>query len=315
MKTNGFKRIAIWLVLVLIFTAFAACGKTEDLDKPDQGSVQQDGAFPVEITDMLGQTIRVEKEPERIISITPSSTETLFALGLEDKIVAVSDWCDYPEEAKAKDKAGDYWQPNLELITAAEPDLVFIGDSAPPDVLEKFEELGIKVVALEATDLKGTYQSIIDTGKLTGKLKEAERIVNEMKAKADEIQAKVKDAPKRSTYYVVSYGSAGNYTAGPGSFIDELIKMAGGYNIASDLNQAWAEFSLERLVEEDPEVVIVSERANIDEIKSLEGFKELTAVKEDNLKLVDENLVVRPGPRLIQGLEQVAKAIHPDIFE
>jgi len=334
MKTNGLKKLALLLALALMITVFAACSKTENQDKvdgepaqdeksvqdkesvEDEKSTQKEGdAFPVQITDVLGRTIEVEKEPERIVSITPSSTETLFALGLGDKIVAVSNQCDYPEEAQSKDKVGDFWQPNLEQIAAAEPDLLFVGNSIPNDVLSKLEELGIKVVSLEATDFAGTYQSILDTGKLTGTLEEAQNIVNEMKEKVNGIQEKVKDAPKRSTYFVISYGDQGNYTAGPGSFIHEMITMAGGQNVAGDLEQTWAEFSLEKLVEEDPEVIIVSEKANIDDIKALKGYKELTAVKEDNLKAVEENLVMRPGPRLVEGLEQIAEAIHPEIFK
>ena len=139
--------------------------------------------------------------------------------------------------------------------------------------------------------------------------------MDDMKQKVSEIEEKVKDAPTPSTYFVVSYGEWGNYTAGSGTFIDELISIAGGRNIAGNLEEPWPEFSLEKLVEEDPEVVIVSESANIEEIKSLEGYKELTAVKENNLKLVVESLVMRPGPRLVQGLEQIAKAIHPELFE
>jgi len=340
MKIKGFKKIAVFLALALIFTALAACSSAEDGNMKEQDSAQgaegsandeqaaqdkktgaeetekeDDNAFPVEITDMLGRTIKVEKEPERIVSITPSTTETLFALGLGDKLVAVSNQCDYPEEAASKEKAGDFYQPNYEQIAAAEPDLVFVGNAAPAEALDKFEELGITAVSLEAVDLEGTYQSILDIGKLTGTLDKAQEIVDDMKQKVSEIEEKVKDAPTPSTYFVVSYGEWGNYTAGSGTFIDELISIAGGRNIAGNLEEPWPEFSLEKLVEEDPEVVIVSESANIEEIKSLEGYKELTAVKENNLKLVVESLVMRPGPRLVQGLEQIAKAIHPELFE
>lgn len=346
MKAKGFKKIAIFLALALIFTIFAACSSTENGGVKEQDSLQEEenlaedgqtvqeeaegeeadaeeeeaekedeASFPVEITDVLGRTVKMEKEPERIVSITPSSTEILFALGLGDKVVAVSNQCDYPEEAQSKEKVGDYYQPNYEQIAAAEPDLVFIGNAAPAEALEKFEELGLIVVSLEAVDFEGTYQSILDTGKLTGALDKAQEIVEDMKQKVKEIEEKVKDAPKPSTYFVVSYGEWGNYTAGKGSFIDELITMAGGRNIAGDVEQKWPEFSLERLVEEDPEVVIISENANVEEIKSLEGYKELTAVKEGNLKSITESVVMRPGPRLVEGLELIAKAIHPELFE
>ena len=335
MKIKGFKKIAVFLALALIFTALAACSSAENGNIKEQDSAQEaedssndeqvvqdketekegNNTFPVEITDMLGRTIKVEKEPERIVSITPSTTETLFALGLGDKVVAVSNFCDYPEEAQSREKVGDYFQPNYEQIAAAEPDLVFIGNAAPAEALEKFESLGLTAVSLEGNNLEETYQSILNIGKLTGTLDKAQQIVDDMKQKVSEIEEKVKDAPTPSTYFVVSYGEWGNYTAGSGTFIDELISIAGGRNIAGNLEEPWPEFSLEKLVEEDPEVVIVSESANIEEIKSLEGYKELTAVKENNLKLVVESLVMRPGPRLVQGLEQIAKAIHPELFE
>ncbi|HZJ58050.1 MAG TPA: ABC transporter substrate-binding protein [Clostridia bacterium] len=285
-------------------------------DEPEDDLTQdQEGLFPLEVVDSLGRSITIEKMPEKVISLAPNATETLFALGIGDRVIGVSQQCDYPEEAQTKDKMGDFWEPNIELIVEANPDILFVGNAAPEEFLDKMDESGITVLALEGFDLEGTYGSIIDTGRAMGASQEAETLVKSMKDKAADIRQKVDSAEEPQVYFVISYGEYGDFTAGGKSFIDELITMAGGKNIAGDTEEEWPQYSMEKLVEKDPEIVFSTMQAQPDGIADTPGYKELTAIKEGRLIVLDDNLINRAGPRLIEGLEDLAKGMHPDLFD
>lgn len=293
--------------------------REQDEDKtdaePEESSTQDhDESFPLEVVDSLGRKITIEKEPEKVISLAPNTTETLFALGLGDKVIGVSQQCDYPEEATAKDKMGDFWDPNIELIVEADPDILFVGNAAPEEFLNKMEENGILVLSLEGLDLEGTYEAIINTGRAMGARQAAEDMVNSMKEKAADIVKKVEGEERPEVYFVISYGEYGDFTAGGKSFINELITMAGGRNIAGDIEEEWPQYSMEKLVEQDPEIILSTIQANPDGLAETPGYKELTAIKENRLIVLDDNLINRAGPRLIEGLEALAKGIHPDLF-
>lgn len=342
MRRKIFKPIVLLLVAIMLLSLGTACGKTdtekgdkagdgeslpvEDASKDDKsdddGQVSaedentgEEGAFPIEVTDILGRKVTIEKEPEKVASVAPNSTETLFALGLGDKVIGVSKQCDYPEEALDKDKLGDFWEPNVELIVAAAPDILFVGNKAPEDFIAKIEENGIKVLAFEGYNLEDTYECIINTGKVMGAQGVASDLVDSMKDKVDEIQEKVASADKPKTYFVISYGEMGDFTAGSGSFIDEMINLAGGENVAGDMEEEWAEYSIEKLVEKAPEIIMTTPQAIPEGLKEAPGYKELEAIKEDKIVVLDDNLVMRSGPRIVEGLEEMAKGLHPDFFK
>lgn len=337
MKQKTLKLITLLLAVIMMVSLVMGCTKsdvpnTDELNNQD-GANNQDKAneqeqdeketqdnsetelFPIEITDTLGRTVTIDQMPEKVISIAPNITEALFALGLGDKVIGVSQQCDYPEEATSKDKMGDFWQPNIELIVAANPDILFVGNAAPQDFFEKMEESDITVVALEGFNLEGTYQSILDTGKVMGAQDSANQLVESMKQKVADIQKKLEGVDKLSSYFVISYGDMGDYTAGAGSFIDEMITLAGGENVAGDMNEPWAEYSVEKLIEKDPEVIFVPIQSGAEGIAEAPGYKELTAIKEGRVVTLDDNLVMRAGPRIVEGLEEMAKGMHPDLFK
>lgn len=307
MKKKTLRLITLLLATVMMVSLAAGCTKSESDGKLGKG----EGVFPIEILDSKGRTVRIEKAPESLASIAPNATEILFELGLGDKIVGLSQQCDYPEEALTKAKLGDFWQPNVELIVAADPDILFVGNAAPDDFLEKMEENNITVVALEGFNLEGTYETILNAGKVTGTEGKAQDLVDSMKKKVADIQDKVKDADKPKAYFVISYGDMGDYTAGAGSFIDEMITLAGGENIAGDMDQPWAEYSIEKLIEKEPEVIFISIQSGADTIADAPGYKELKAIQEGNIVKLDDNLVMRAGPRIVEGLEEMAKGMHP----
>ncbi len=286
--------------------------KDEDKSDAEAGSV----VYPIEYEDSVGRVVKIEKQPEKIVSLAPSSTEILFALGLGDRVVGTTSYCDYPEEANSTEKVGDYSEVNVEKIVSLESDIVFASTVIEEDIVKKLDDAGVAVVVIEGTDFESVYNSIIDIGMITGRQDEAKKLTDDMKAKVDEIKDKVKGIEKKDCYFVLGYGEGGNWTSGPGSFIHEMMEMAGGNNIAADGDSPWVEYSMEKLIEKDPEVLIISSMAgDVEEIKETEGYKELQAIKKDNLKVIDANIVSRPGPRLSEALEEVAKALHPDLFE
>ena len=331
------KITSLFIVFILSMFMITACGQSpEDTNntnteqknvneidlkdnnaKPDADKDENEaGAYPMEIVDTLGRKVVIEKQPERIISLAPSNTEILFALGLGEKVVGVTDFCDFPEEAKSKEKVGDFTKPNMEKIISLEPDIVLGGNGLQHETIEKLEQSGIVVAATEGTNFDEVYKSIIDVGKITGTMEKAQQIVDDAKQKEEDIKSKVSAKAKPKCYFVLSYGQAGNWTAGPGSFIDEMITKAGGENIASDTGKPWAEYSIEKLVEKNPDVILLSAMAGSKaDVAKEQGYKDTKAVKEDKIVVVDDNKVSRPGPRLIEGLEEVARAIHPELFK
>lgn len=304
MKQKTIKIITLLLAIVMMTAVVMACAKSE-VSKFEG----------VEITDSLGRTVTIEKMPEKVASMSPNNTETLFALGLGDKVIGVSTYCNYPEEAASKDKLGDFWDPNIELIIEANPDLLFVGNAAPMEFIDKMEDSDIMVVALEGYNIAGTYEAILNTGKVMGVEDKAQDLVDSMKTKVSEIETKVEGSDKTKSYFVISYGDQGDFTAGAGSFIDEMITLAGGENIAGDMDQPWAEYSIERLIEKDPEIIFASIHSGAETIADASGYKELTAIKEGRIVIVDDDLVTRAGPRIVEGLEEIAKGMHPDLFK
>lgn len=321
MYKKSFSKVTIYCLLIamLFVGMMTACGQNSGTNGQQDGKADVNSTketYPFNYTDVLGREVTIEKQPEKIVSALPSNTEILFAIGLGDKVVGVTDYCDFPSEAATKEKIGDAFQLNVEKIVSLEPDIVLSGNGIPQEIITKLEEAGITVVAIEGTSFEETYKSIEDIGKITDAASKGKQIVKDMQAKVKDIEKKVEGAEKKDIYFVLGYGEYGDWTAGPGSFINEMIERASGNNIAADSEMAWAEYSLEKLVEKDPDVLIVSSMAGeLDDIKKAQGYKDIKAVKEDNVKSVDANIVTRPSPRIVDGLEEIAKAIHPELFK
>ncbi len=272
-----------------------------------------------EVTDIMGRKVTISKTPEKIISLAPSATEILFALGLGDRVVGVDAYSDYPAETQNIEKIGDFDGPNIEKILDLKPDLVIAGNKLQEKTIQQLEDLKVPTVAVESSTFDNIYGSIQLVGKVTGAQDQAQELVDSMMKKVEGIKEKVKDAEKPTVYYVMSYGEMGNWTSGPGSFINDLMTLAGGDCVTKDGGAPWMEYSLETLIEKDPDVLIVSSdmgtEANLEELKNTNGYKDLTAVKEGKVYMVDANLVTRPGPRIVDGLEAIAKVLHPDLIK
>lgn len=311
------KNLIILLLIIALSFSLTACSK-EDNSAQTSNEAEGNGEtvksqFPLTITDFLGREITIEKEPERIVSLAPSVTELIFAVGAGDRVVGVTEYDTYPEEVKDLPKVGGFKGPNIELITAQEPDIVFASTLSGKEEMETLEKMGIPVVVIEAKSIDNIYESIEMLGKITNKEEKAQTIVNEMKSKIQEISNKVKDRPKIKVFHLIDIN--GNWTAGSGTFIHELINLAGGQNIAED-TEGWVQYSIEELVSKNPDAIVMSSYAgDVETIKNMEGYKETNAVKNNNIYVVsNDDIISRASNRIVLGLEEIAKFLHPEVF-
>ena len=300
------KKARLTLLLIIIIAAATACVGTQ--------------SAPGTITDDSGREIQLNSAPARIISHVPSITETLFAIGLGDKIVGDSEYCDYPEAAKTVPKIGGYFTPNIESIVALNPDLV-LTDGYVPELMTRLEGLGIPFVVINPKDINGILRNIELLGNVTGSQKEATELTSDMKSRIDAVVDAVSNASRPSVFYVFdATDTTKPWTAGPGSFVDALISLAGGENIAAISADPWIQFNMEELVDANPEILLVDSHMGTavispEELKGLPGWQNLTAVKENRIYTIDGDLVNRSGPRIVQGLEAIAKILHPELFQ
>ena len=275
---------------------------------------------PGAIVDDLGRQISLDKAPQRIVSHVPGITEMLFALGLDEKVVGVSDYCDYPEAAKLKPKIGGFWKPSMEKIVELDPDLIFT-NGFEELLMTQLDELGIIYIVLQPEDIDGILKNIELVGKITGIESRAEELVENMQVRMSYIAERVSDAPRPRVFYAYAVTDLNNpWTAGSGSFGDSLISMAGGENIGAKALVPWPQFSIEEVANSDPEVIIVNVKHGtavtpIEEMRRHPVWRETTAIKHDRIYTIDGNLIERSGPRIVQGLEEMAQIIHPELFE
>ncbi|HEX73549.1 MAG TPA: cobalamin-binding protein [Dehalococcoidia bacterium] len=275
--------------------------------------------YPITVTDDLGREVTIEALPERIISLAPSNTEILFALGLEDRVVGVTDFCDYPAEALEKEKVGGPWTPNIEKIVALEPDFILAEEINPIDVIDTLEGLGLTVFGIESTDLDDLLNDINTVGIVTDKESEAEALIDDMQSKIDAVTAEtggLVPGEKPGVFHILWHDPI--YTSGQGTFVYDLLEKAGGVNIFGDL-EGWPTVSLEAVITRDPEVIIVTAMGGTasgtwEWVNTESRLEDVSARQNGRVYFAESNWLERPGPRIVLGLEQIAKYIHPDIF-
>jgi iron complex transport system substrate-binding protein len=307
MKGDTRKRLFSGIVLLLLIAATL-------LPVPSSATT-----YPLTVTDDLGRNITISKEPERIISLAPSNTEILFALGLGDKIVGVTDYCDYPPEAQSKEKIGGPWTPNIEKIVALEPDLILAAGVNPISVIEELEHRGLTVFGIEAVDLDDLLNDIGKVGLITNREDEAEELIEEMRERIEAVEEKTEGlspAQRPRTVHIMWHNPI--WTSGRGTFIHDLIERAGGTNVFADL-QGYKSVTLEELIQRDPEVIIVTAMGGAGSgtwkwVLTEPRLAGISARQTGRIYYVESSWVERPGPRIVLGLEQVAKYIHPEIF-
>ena len=257
MPTSRFGRLTAALLLVAVLAlgvvALAACGSSSD-DTAASSSPSAAAAGPITVTDDAGNEVTLDKAAERIVSLAPANTEIAYAVGAGDKMVAGTSYDDYPEEAKALPKIGDFSNPNVEKIASFNPDLVLAAAGLQDKVLTKLTELGVTVYVVDPKTYDGTIATIENVGKLAGTEDQAIAVADQMTAAQQEVQAAVGDLPKATTFLEIY--SKPLMTAGSGTFIDDMITIAGGENIGAQAGEGFPTFSTEVLVKDDPQVYI-----------------------------------------------------------
>jgi len=311
-----YKRSSIVYLLVMLcfLLLIGGCGTADQQNQ----SNDNEQAVDIVVTDDFGNQVKLDHYPERIVSLTPSNTEILFALGLGDKVVGVTTYCDYPEEAKEKPKVGDL-KGNVEQIVALEPDLVLAKGVLNDDAVSKLRKLNIPVLFLDPESIEGVYRSIRLIAQVTGTSEKGEEIIAEIEKQIDSVAEKVAKVPAEKRLRVfIEAGSDPLFTAGKDTFVHELVTLAGGINIADDL-KGYQMYSSEAVVKNNPDVILSTDSYYVDimnEIKKRAGWEEIKAVKEGKVIIdLDNNLLTRPGPRCGLAVELVAKALYPEVFK
>mgnify|MGYP001059117919 CR=1 FL=1 len=292
---------------------------TEPTKAPSEPSTPEaEGAL--QITDSFGREVSITSRPERIISLAPSITEILFAIGAGERVVGNTSFCNYPPEAAELPKIGGYTPDliNFEAIVDLQPDLVIVGEFEQEPVIATLEQLGIPVVGLVATTIDEVYSSIEQIGAITGNGQEAAAVVEAMRSRIEAISSKVADLPadQRPRVFWEVFDEP-LITIGPSSFISQLIERAGGVNIFADQSEAYPQVSHESVVALDPEVILgtleQAEPLAPERVAQRPGWSNISAVQNGRIHLLDSDPVSRAGPRLADALEAMLAALHPEL--
>ncbi len=294
-----------FLFAVLLLGGCADPGTTPDPDT-------------VSVTDDFGREVAVSQPVERIVSLAPSHTEILFDLGLEDQLVAVTDHDNFPPEVEEYPSVGGFGEPSLEAVLDHEPDLV-LASSIHQETVESLEQMEIAVLVLDEQTVEGLWENILTIGQAAGVEQVAAGRVESLQAEVEQAIAPVADLAEEErplVYYELWHDPL--MTAGPDTYVHDLINLAGGRNLAADADKAWPEYSMEIIVERDPEVILRTETEHGEEavrpedIAKRPGWSDISAVQTGRIFLVDDDLMSRPGPRLVEILPQLVELFHPE---
>jgi len=273
------------------------------------------------LKDDLGFPYIMTSPPQRIISLAPNITEILFALDLGEKVVGVTRYCDYPEEALEKEKVGGMIDSKLEKIIALNPDLIIGFRGNPLRILKRLRSLHLPLFVLEmGTNLETVFLLIKKIGTITQKEKKAETLIQSLRKRYDKIQSSLQNVQHEPKVFFSLHGM-GLWTCGKESFLNDLLRKAKGVNIAGNIPRRWLHYNREHLIHEDPEVIIILSKSQKEFSRAKEWIKNkaylggVKAVLTDRIYFLDENLAARPGPRLLEALEELAHILHPQFFE
>jgi len=319
---NQKKTIAALLIMIVVgISGFVVWQQFYQPEDVNPGSVS--------IIDDRGKNVTLTKyPPQRIVSLVPSCTEILFALGLGDKVVGVDETSDYPPEVLERVKAGNlttvgkYSLINVELVLRLEPDLILAsGAKVQGSIVESLESLGQPVVVVYPQRLDDVFSNILLIGKATGHMEQAEAVVADLQKRFQEVANKTRDSPNRPRVYAEYYFNGGFASYGSESFLNELIYMAGGVNVFTGFAGTYVTTSTEEVLKANPEIMIIAKGKmsmlcglTPEIIKNRSGWNEIYAVQHNQIYEIGDDLLNSKGPRLATGLLELAKAIHPEIF-
>ncbi|BBB47800.1 ABC transporter substrate-binding protein [Pelolinea submarina] len=318
-------KVSIFILIALAF-ALTACAPAVAIEPTVEAaaeSIETPAAVfsAVDIIDSVSREVVIDAPAARIVSLAPSITESLYAIGAGDLLVGRTEFCDYPEEASALPAIGGFSSSSIsiEAITDLEPDLVIGGSIYQADLIDALESAGIQVIILEPNSIEEIMDSLQTLGAVTGHTTEASSLLDEMQTRIDTVTQVVETIPEEervSVFYEVwndPYMTTTNQT-----FIGELINMAGGVNIFADLSEDYPSISSEEVIEKDPQVILGpsnhSDQLSGEIIAEREGWGDLSAVQNGRIYIIDGNIVSRAGPRVVDALEAIAQALYPQSF-
>ncbi|WP_169082964.1 ABC transporter substrate-binding protein [Paenibacillus sp. PL91] len=327
-KNRNMMKLLFGLLLTMMLVFTAACGASKDTENQagntpasteqaatnEPAPTDNSSGYPLTIKDDTGTEMTFEQAPTKVVTLVPSETEAIYAIGSGEQVVGVDEYSNYPEEAASKPKVGDM-TTNIEAVAALDPDLVLASTSMNTEAITKLRELNIPVYATDPLTYDAVIAKIENLGHIMNKHKEAAAVAEHMRAVKQQVTDAVKDAEKKKVYLEFSPG----WTVGSGTFLDELLTLAGGINIAA-ASPGWYEVSAEEVVKENPAFIIypaLKEDPNpiVVGIEGRPGWNVIDAVKNKQMHAVTEDPLVRVGPRLADGLLELAKVIHPDLVK
>ncbi|MFF2291218.1 ABC transporter substrate-binding protein [Peribacillus butanolivorans] len=308
-----------WISTLILALFLTGCGVTDDQtakEKKDNNKTEEVKAYTV--TDDTGKKIKFDKVPETVVSLQPSNTEILFELGLGDKVVGVTDFDNYPEEAKDIEHVSDSVNINAEKIISLKPDAIIAYTIGDETTMKPLEDAGIPVFIIKsATNFDDVYGDIGQIAEVMGVAEKGEELVKDIQNQITSVEEKIETLDeKEQTYFEISPAPE-IYTTGSETFQQEILETAGIENIFAD-QKGWVKVSDEEIVKRNPNAILTTATYAddaVDEIKSRKGWEDITAVKNDQVYLLDENIMSRPGPRIGEAVELAAKTVYPDLFK
>ncbi len=313
------RRIAsVFPVLAVLLFVLAACGPAAAPALPSASASPADtaAAFPVTITDFQNRSVTIPKQPERIVSIGPSITEFLFALGAGKQVVGTDDFSDEPAAAKALDKVGGI-KVNFEKVVALKPDLVLIVKFSD-GTIEKLASAGLLVMVVDPQSVGDVARTATLLGKASGTTGSA--LATQIDQQVQQVRTRVASATTKPRVYheIDASDPTKIFTVGPGSYIADLIDIAGGVNIAAKATSAYPQLSAEEILRADPEVIVLAAAdysAKPEQVAARAGWSAISAVKNKRIGTIAPNLINRPGPRVGEAADAYARIVHPELFK
>lgn len=295
-----------WRRVVVVLTAILTAG-VYLLPVPVQAGVFHDA---------LGRKVNIISRPQRIVSLAPGITETLYALGLDGEIAGVTNYCTYPEAARLKPRIGGFTNISVEKILALNPDLVIgTADGNRPETVAQLESLGVPVYVTNPKTLEDIISLVLRIGMITGKEKIARRLTADLQNRVKQLTARVAAQQKYRVFFQV--GGEPLITVGRDTLHNQLIHLAGGINIAGGEKTLYPHYSVEEVVAQQPDVILFSSMKYAEDVTKIWGqwrnWPHIPAVRDNRLYVIDTDLIDRASPRIVDGLEAMVKAVHPEM--
>lgn len=331
-STNFYKYFLLLAVLGMIGITLIACAPqpevqptssptAEPITEPTSTPLPEPTEQVLSFEDGLGREITLPEPAQRVVSMAPSNTEILFAVGAGGQVVGVDEFSDFPAEAIDLPKiGGGFGDYNLEEIVNLEPDLVLAAEINTPEQVASLEDLGLTVYYLSNPNtLDEMYENLLLVAELTGHSAATGDYVETLRERVVAVVSQIELAEMiPSVFYELdATDPSAPWTAGAGTFIDTLLIMAGGENVAADMEGQYLQLSIEELLVRDPQVILLGDAAygvTVESLSDRTGWSNIAAVRDNNIYTFDDNLVSRPGPRLVDGLEELARLLHPELF-